>query len=221
MAPRSAFSVLYCSFFVPRPEQARTVAMRMSVVARLTLKEPFPNDRVRLRKGIVEAREVYCECRTRDAGHRTSSFCYAPPSMALFSSKEVTPPRPAGTDPQPAFHGTFLGPNVTVEGTVSGSETMLIEGSVRGKINLTSDLRVGTKARIEATMHAKNVTVEGKVTGDISADERVELVMTATVDGNIKAPKIIVAEGAKFRGSVDMGSHKPAAGDTNSRKEVR
>ena len=142
--------------------------------------------------------------------------------MALFSSKEVTPPRPqprpGSNDPQPPFHGTFLGPNVTVEGTVTGSETVLIEGSVRGKINLTNDLRVGTKARIEATVHAKNVTVEGKLTGDISADERVELVMTATVDGNIKAPKIIVAEGAKFRGSVDMGSHKPAtAGETTKK----
>ena len=141
--------------------------------------------------------------------------------MALFSSKEVTPPRPQshpGSEAQPAFHGTFIGANVTVEGTVTGSETMLIEGSVRGKIHLTSDLRVGTKARIEATVHAKNVTVEGKVTGDLSADDRVELVTTATVDGNIKAPKIVVAEGAKFRGSVDMGSHKPAAGETTTKK---
>ena len=137
--------------------------------------------------------------------------------MALFSSKEAPPPRTVSNEPQPSFHGTFLGPNVTVEGTVTGSEMVLIEGSVRGKINITSDLRVGTKARIEATVHAKNVTVEGKVTGDISADDRVELVTTATVDGNIKAPKIVVAEGAKFRGSVDMGSHKPAAGE-NAKK---
>ena len=49
-------------------------------------------------------------------------------------------------------------------------------------------------------------SIEGKLNGDISADERVELVASATVDGNIKAPKIVVAEGAKFRGSVDMGS---------------
>ena len=87
----------------------------------------------------------------------------------------------------------------------------MIEGTVRGKINLQSDLRVGTGARIEAAVHAKNVTVEGKVSGDITADDRLELVVTATVDGNIKAPRIIVAEGAKFRGSVDMGSAKPGA----------
>lgn len=92
---------------------------------------------------------------------------------------------------------------------MTGSEPILIEGTVRGKINLTADLRVGTKARVEATVHARNVTVEGKLTGDVSADDRVELVASATVDGNIKAPKIVVAEGAKFRGSVDMGSRVP------------
>jgi cytoskeletal protein CcmA (bactofilin family) len=130
--------------------------------------------------------------------------------MALFSSKE-TIPQARSIEPQPAHHGTFIGPNVTIEGTVSGSEPVLIEGTVRGKINLSSELRIGTKARIEASVHAKNVTVEGKLTGDISADDRVELVASATVDGNIKAPKIVVAEGARFRGSVDMGSAKPQA----------
>jgi cytoskeletal protein CcmA (bactofilin family) len=130
--------------------------------------------------------------------------------MALFSSKETTPPT-RGAEPQFNFNGTFFGPNVTIDGTVTGSEPVLIEGTVRGKIHLSGELRIGTKARIEATVHAKNVTVEGKLTGDISADDRVELVAGATVDGNIKAPKIVVAEGARFRGSVDMGSAKPAA----------
>jgi len=109
----------------------------------------------------------------------------------------------------PQVNGTFLGPNVRIEGTVTGSELVTIEGTVKGNINLTGDLLIGTKARIEATVHAKNVTIEGNLNGDVSADDRVELVASATVDGNIRAPKIIVAEGAKFRGSVDMGSAKP------------
>jgi cytoskeletal protein CcmA (bactofilin family) len=130
--------------------------------------------------------------------------------MALFSTKETTSPT-RGADPQPAHNGTYVGANTTIDGTVTGSEPVLIEGTVRGKINLGGELRVGAKARVEATVHAKNVTIEGKLTGDVSADDRVELVASATVDGNIKAPKIIVAEGARFRGSVDMGSAKPAA----------
>ena len=131
--------------------------------------------------------------------------------MALFSKD----PAPAAPPPlrreglQAAPGTTFIGANITVEGTLSGSEPVVIEGSVRGNVKLTGDLLIGTKGRVEATVHARNVTIEGKLTGDVSADERVELVASATVDGNIKAPKIIVAEGARFRGSVDMGSTRP------------
>ncbi|HEY0158025.1 MAG TPA: polymer-forming cytoskeletal protein [Thermoanaerobaculia bacterium] len=130
--------------------------------------------------------------------------------MALFSKDPAPAAKPdvRGGSAAPAG-GTFLGPNVTVEGTITGGEPIVIEGTIRGNIDLQSDLRIGTKARVDATVHARNVTVEGRLTGDISADERVELVASATVDGNIKAPKIVVAEGAKFRGNVDMGSRVP------------
>lgn len=130
--------------------------------------------------------------------------------MALFTNKEQSPARPPLTAAGPAGPtSTFFGPNVIIDGKVSGNEPVLIEGTVRGEINLAGDLRLGTQARIEAKVHAKNVTVEGKVNGDITADDRVELVASATVDGNIKAPKIVVAEGARFRGNVDMGSTRP------------
>ena len=130
--------------------------------------------------------------------------------MALFSKDPVPATRPDTRNGAPApAGGTFIGPNIVIEGAITGSEPIVIEGSVRGKIDLSSDLRVGTKARLDATVHARNVTVEGKITGDISADDRVELVASANVEGNIKAPKIVVAEGAKFRGSVDMGSRVP------------
>lgn len=130
--------------------------------------------------------------------------------MALFTKEAPAPrPQPRPNDPQPALDGTFLGPSVVIEGTVTGSGLVTIEGSVKGRIDLQSDLRIGTQARVEAKVHARNVTIEGRLNGDVSADDRVELVASATVDGNIKAPKIVVAEGARFRGNVDMGSAKP------------
>lgn len=130
--------------------------------------------------------------------------------MALFSKENAPAPTPARTNAsQQAGGSTFIGPNLTIDGTVTGSEPMMVEGTVRGKIDLGSDLRIGTKARIEAELHARNVMIEGRVTGDISADDRLELIATAVVEGNLKAPKIIVAEGAKFRGSVDMGAPRP------------
>ena len=130
--------------------------------------------------------------------------------MALFSKDPApAPPQLKRDGPQPAPGTTYIGTNITVEGTISGNEPVVVEGTVRGNVNLTGDLLVGTKARVEATVHARNVVIEGKLTGDISADEKVELIASATVDGNIKAPKIVVAEGAKFRGNVDMGSARP------------
>ena len=130
--------------------------------------------------------------------------------MALFTKEVPAPrPQPRPSEGQSGIDGTFLGPHVVIEGTVTGSDAVYIEGTVKGRIHLQSDLRVGTQARVEATVHARNVTIEGKVNGDVSADARVELVATATVDGNLKAPKIVVAEGARFRGNVDMGSAKP------------
>lgn len=134
--------------------------------------------------------------------------------MALFSKDPAPAPssQPRRDAPVLASGTTFIGPNIVIEGTISGSEPVVIEGTVRGNVKLTADLQVGTKARLEATVHARNVTIEGKVTGDVSADDRVELVASATVDGNIKAPKIVVAEGAKFRGNVDMGSARPREG---------
>jgi len=138
--------------------------------------------------------------------------------MALFTKDPAPQPVTARRDSPGASSGvTFIGTHITIEGTLSGSEPVVIEGKVKGKVNLTADLRIGTKARVEAAVHARNVVVEGILNGDISADERVELVASATVDGNIKAPKIVVAEGARFRGSVDMGSTRPRDGESNGK----
>jgi len=131
--------------------------------------------------------------------------------MALFS-KDPAPPAPQSTrrdTPVPMTGTTIIGANITVEGTLSGSEPVVVEGSVRGNVKLSGNLRIGTKGRVEATVHARSIIIEGRVEGDISADERVELIAGANVEGNIKAPKIVVADGAKFRGNVDMGSTRP------------
>src|SRR5438132_2059453 len=143
--------------------------------------------------------------------------------MALFTKETPVTPRPQTTaranDTQPPFEGTFLGPKSSIEGTVTGSEPILSEGQVKGAINLSGDLRIGTQARVEAKVHARNVMVEGRLNGDVTADDRVELIASSTVDGNIKAPKIIVAEGARFRGNVDMGSAKPSTHSESAAKK--
>ena len=118
--------------------------------------------------------------------------------------------------PEPrSRHVSVIGPDIMIEGSITGRENLMVEGEVNGSINLQSDLRIGSQARVEATVHARNVAVEGTVIGDVSADQKIELVATARVDGNMKAPKIVIAEGAKFRGAVDMGSERPNPASTS------
>jgi cytoskeletal protein CcmA (bactofilin family) len=101
---------------------------------------------------------------------------------------------------------TFLGTKTTVDGTITGSEPVTINGTFQGHVILTSALRVGPHALVDATLNARSIVVEGEVIGDISADEHVQLVSTARVDGNIRTPRIEIEDGAYVRGMVDMGS---------------
>lgn len=132
--------------------------------------------------------------------------------MALFNKENPVqaPEQPLRRDAVPAGAVSVLGAGITLDGKVTGKQNLVVEGHIKGSLDLGSDLRIAPGATVEATVHASNVTVEGTVTGDISADRKIELLATARVDGNIKAPKIVVSEGARFRGSVDMGSQKPA-----------
>ena len=98
----------------------------------------------------------------------------------------------------------MIGAQTRIAGEISGDEDVEVSGRVEGTINLKKNLVISPAATVEAKIHAKNVTIAGKVKGDVSADERVELLASAALEGNIRAPKIVIAEGAQFRGNVDM-----------------
>lgn len=102
----------------------------------------------------------------------------------------------------------MIGPNVRIQGELSGEEDIVVEGRVEGKITVTKMLRIGPQAQVNAEVKAQAVVIAGKVVGNVSATDRVEILASGSLEGNIKAPKIAIAEGAQFRGSVDM-SGKP------------
>ncbi len=139
--------------------------------------------------------------------------------MALFG-KDPTPPKAGGTRPDQNQRplSSSIGVNLLFDGVLTGKEDLLIEGTVKGAINLESNLTIGPNARVQASVHAKNVHVEGTMAGDVSADAKVELMASAKVDGNIKAPKIVVAEGAMFKGAVDMGSAEKKTQSADSKE---
>lgn len=99
----------------------------------------------------------------------------------------------------------MIGPNVRIQGELSGDEDIVIEGRVEGKITVSKTVRIGPQAQVNAEVKAQNVVVAGKVVGNVVAAERVEILASGSLEGNIKAPKIAIAEGAQFRGSVEMG----------------
>lgn len=98
-----------------------------------------------------------------------------------------------------------IGKSVVIKGELSGSEDLTIEGQVEGKIELRQNLlTIGPNAKIKAQVFAKTVVVEGQVHGNISAGERIDIRDKGVVEGNLAAPRVAIADGAHFRGSIDM-----------------
>ena len=99
----------------------------------------------------------------------------------------------------------ILGKSIVVKGELRGSEDLTVQGQVEGKIALKQHvLTIGTHGRIRAQVLAKSVVVLGEVIGNIEATEKVAIRDEGTVEGDIKAPRVSIAEGAKFRGGIDM-----------------
>ena len=116
-----------------------------------------------------------------------------------------------------------IGKSVIIKGDLSGSEDLTIEGQVEGKIELRQNvLTIGANGKIKAAVFAKTVIIQGEVQGDITATERIDIRDNGSVDGDLSAPRIAIADGAHFRGSIDMqkGGAKPEA-KTEAKSEAK
>lgn len=100
---------------------------------------------------------------------------------------------------------TVIGSSIVIDGEISGEEHLVVHGTVKGRINVRDSLVVENGGLVEATVESATITVNGTVNGDISASERAELRPNSTVIGDIRAPRILIADGASFKGNVDMG----------------
>ena len=141
----------------------------------------------------------------------------SPPATATVTTPPAAAPRVEATRPSERDN-VNIGKSVIIKGDLSGSEDLTIEGQVEGKIELRQNiLTIGPNGRIKAAVFAKAVIVQGEVQGDITATERVDIRDAGSVDGDLSAPRIAIADGAHFRGSIDMqkagvkpGESKPA-----------
>jgi len=148
-------------------------------------------------------------------------------SVKPTGGQPATPAAPVASTTQPAGAQTTLQPeaprqigrdlvnigkSVVIKGELAGSEDLTIEGHVEGKIELKDHvLTIGPNGKIKAQVFAKSVIVLGEVNGNVTATEKVDIRDNGSVDGDIVSPRVAIAEGAHFRGSVDM-QRKAAAG---------
>jgi cytoskeletal protein CcmA (bactofilin family) len=140
----------------------------------------------------------------RDEAVRPASGQPAAPQPAAPVSAGAPSPRPEVSH-QMEKDIVNIGKSVVIKGELNGSEDLTIEGVVEGTIQLKEHvLTIGPNGKIKAQVFAKAVIVLGEVTGNVTASDKVDIRDNGSVDGDIISPRVAIAEGAHFRGSVDM-----------------
>jgi cytoskeletal protein CcmA (bactofilin family) len=108
-----------------------------------------------------------------------------------------------------ADHVCIIGKHIVIRGNLSGAEDLIVEGRVEGTIKLSNHLTVEAPGVVEADLDVEDLTVNGTVQGDIQASRSISIANGARVEGNIRAPRIIIEDGARFRGRVEMDVELP------------
>jgi cytoskeletal protein CcmA (bactofilin family) len=108
-----------------------------------------------------------------------------------------------------AGNNTIIGQSILISGKLTGDEDLTVQGRVEGELTLTRTLIVEPSGVVKANVAVKNAIVSGVVVGNIAATESVELTREGRMVGDIRAPRVIIVDGASFRGRVDMGDVEP------------
>ncbi len=98
----------------------------------------------------------------------------------------------------------FISPLIQVRGNLSGSGDLVIQGRMEGHIALQSHVMVEQNGIVVADVEAQELTAHGQISGNSDASERITITSTATYVGNLKAPRIVLEDGAHFRGTIEM-----------------
>lgn len=100
--------------------------------------------------------------------------------------------------------GNVVGAGLSVEGEFTTEEDVIVEGTVRGTLTTSEGLSIGADGVVEADLRALSVVVAGQVTGNVNANSRVDIQAGGRIIGDVKAGRLTIADGASFRGNVDM-----------------
>ncbi len=139
--------------------------------------------------------------------------------MSIFGRRENTgsaPASPGGSQDQSSPSRTqqrritHVAPGSRIQGQLSGPTELLIEGEVEGEIRVDATVMIGSEGVVQGPVTAHVVRIGGRVFGNVNASDRVEVAPSGSLEGDVSAPRIIIAEGAFFKGRVEMtGTEKP------------
>ena len=147
------------------------------------------------------------------------SDAYSEAKMAIFKKMDedvrpelASPPKLGEAPPVRSRNVSVIGPTLIFKGELSADEDLVIEGQIEGTIaHHEKNLTVGKQGRVKADIHAKSVIVLGTLIGDIHSDGTVSLAKGANVVGDIYCSRIVMEDGARFKGRIDMGEAPKAA----------
>lgn len=109
---------------------------------------------------------------------------------------------------QSANHETIIAQGVKVEGDFHSQGDVIIDGEVTGSLETAQALTIGERARIHANVIAKTAIVAGEVKGNMHVAERLELLATSVVEGDVQTANLSIASGATINGKISMGNGK-------------
>ncbi len=115
---------------------------------------------------------------------------------------------------------TIIGESILINGSLNGDEDLTVRGRVEGTLTLTRTLVVEPTGIVKAEVQVKNCVIAGVVVGNVTASESVEITREGRMVGDIAAPRVIIVDGASFRGRVDMGDLELPHGERPARTAV-
>ena len=127
-----------------------------------------------------------------------------PAAPVRTASSGATPVAPSRTTERKGGQA-LIGKSLKIKGAVSGHEDLYVDGEIEGTVELEeNNLTVGPNGIVNADVKARDIKVLGKLTGNVRAGERVEITKTGSVEGDLVTSRIVIEDGAVFRGSIDI-----------------
>jgi cytoskeletal protein CcmA (bactofilin family) len=133
---------------------------------------------------------------------------------ATHGAPAASPPerRPQPTAGSAAAGTTHIAPGAKITGQVNGTSDLVVDGELEGQVRLeTSGVTIGPEGRVRGDIVARSVRIGGRVEGNVQGHEKVEILPSGRLEGDVAAPRVMLAEGAFFKGKVEMTGTKAAA----------